>query len=44
MTKEIEKSSKKRSFFVTLGTIAALVGLIRLIIKIANGDDNFEEN
>jgi hypothetical protein len=44
MSKEIEKSSKKRSFFITLGTLAALAGLVRLILKIANGDDNRWEN
>jgi hypothetical protein len=44
MSKEIEKSSKKRSFVISLATIAALAGLIRLIIKIANGDDTRWEN
>lgn len=44
MSKEIEESSKKRSFFITLGTLAALAGLVRLIIKIANGDDTRWEN
>ncbi|QJD49763.1 hypothetical protein SEA_CLUBPENGUIN_39 [Streptomyces phage ClubPenguin] len=42
MSKEIEKSSKKRTFFVTLGTLAALAGLIRFIVKIANGDNGWE--
>lgn len=38
MSKDVEKASKTRSFFVVLSTLAALAGLIRLIIKIANDD------
>lgn len=44
MSKEIEKSTKKRTVLVTLGTLAALVGLIKFIIRIANGEDTRWEN
>lgn len=44
MSKEIEKSNKKRTVLVTLGTLAALVGLIKFIIRIANGEDTRWEN
>lgn len=41
MSKEIEK--KRHPVLITLGTLVALAGLIRLIIKLANGD-NYPEN
>lgn len=37
MSKEIEK--KSHPVLITLGTLVALAGLIRLIIKIVNGED-----
>ena len=41
MAKEIEK--RKHPVIITLLTLAALAGLIRFIIKIANSDYRFEE-
>lgn len=40
MGKEIEK--KSHSVLITLGTLAALAGLIRLIIKIVSDDKPWE--
>lgn len=41
MSKDVEK--KRHPVIITLTTLLALAGLIRLIIKIANGD-NYPEN
>jgi ribose/xylose/arabinose/galactoside ABC-type transport system permease subunit len=40
MTKDIEK--RKHPVIVTLATLAALAGLVRLIMKFVNGDTPWE--